>query len=522
LRAGSGTLGVIGLILLFFGFTAWWLTGQIGLFVGANLVFGFFSVASYLAAGRERLTSFLGERSTKYGANAILYSALFVGIVAMANFLAVRYSRRIDTSEANVFSLSPQSTAVVKDLDKPLEVMAFLEGGSNALVDDLLKSYAYESDKVSYQIVDPDKRPELAEKFAIQNYNTVRVAYGDQSTIVDEPSEEKITNAIIKVTQAKKKTVCIVEGHGEPDAEDVENARSYGQLRAALANENYDVQKMLLATQEKPPSECSVLVVPAGEKPWLEPEIALFEKFLEEGGRAIVLFSARRPTQLAPILAKYGVQVGEDVVVDQVIRLFQGPALGVEPIANSYDQQHPITAKFTQRTIFPLARSAEVAESAPEGVTATSIVKSAASGWAETDLKGVFDNGQAVFDEGKDRKGPVSIAVAATVPKKGTGEATEGEAAPAGGESRIVVFGSDEFANNKNLQSFYNRDLVLNAVGWVAGEENLVSIRPRGLRSSRVQLTGNEMTTIFYLSVLGLPELLLLIGVVVSLRRRGA
>ena len=173
-------------------------------------------------------------------------------------------------------------------------------------------------------------------------------------------------------------------------------------------------------------------------------------------------------------------------------------------------------------TIFPLARSVEPAATPPDGVITTPIVKTAPSAWAETDLTGVFEKGEAVFDEGKDRKGPVSIAVAATVQRKGAPQAAEGEAAPTAGESRIVVFGSDEFANNKNLQSFYNRDLVLNAVGWVAGEENLVSIRPRGMRSSRVQLTGNEMTTIFYLSVLGLPELLLLIGVVVSLRRRGA
>ncbi|MGH7804047.1 MAG: Gldg family protein, partial [Candidatus Binatia bacterium] len=330
---------------------------------------------------------------------------------------------------------------------------------------------------------------------------------------------EKITNAVIKVTSAKKKTVCLVEGHGEPDAENVEDARAYGQLNAALVNESYEIQRMLLATQEEPPTDCAVMIVPAGEKPWLEPELALFKAYLAGGGRAIVLFSARKPTQLTPILAEYGVQVGEDVVVDQVIRLFQGPALGVEPIANTYAPDHPITEKFNQRTIFPLTRSVEPAETAAEGVAATALVKSGQTAWAESDLKGVFEKGEAVDDEGKDRKGPITLAVAATIAAK-SADAKEGEAAPS--ESRLVVFGSDEFANNKNLQSFYNRDLILNAVGWAAGEENLVSIRPRGLRSSRVQLTAGEMTTIFYLSVLGLPELLLLIGVVVSLRRRGA
>src|SRR5690606_27168909 len=174
------------------------------------------------ASGRERVTTFLGERSTKYGANAVLYSVLFTGIIAMGNFLAVRYNWRWDTSEAKVFSLSPQSAEVVRDLEQELELLAFVEGGANPQLADLLQSYAYESDRVRFELIDPDRRPELAERYSIQNYNTVRVAYGDDSSLVTEPTEEKLTNAILKITQAEQKTVCFVEGHGEPDPDDVE------------------------------------------------------------------------------------------------------------------------------------------------------------------------------------------------------------------------------------------------------------------------------------------------------------
>lgn len=522
MRGSQGILGVLGLILLFFGGTALALTGEIGVFVGLNLVLGVFAVVSYLASGRERVTTFLGERSTKYGANAILYSVLFTGIVAMGNFLAVRYHWRWDASEAKVFSLSPQSTQVVRDLDKELELLAFVEGGKNDPLRDLLQSYAYESDKVSFQMIDPDRRPELAERYSIQNYNTVRVGYGEQSSLVTEPSEEKLTNAILKITQAEQKIVCFVEGHGEPDPDDVESPRGYGQLKDALANENYAVRKLLLATLQAPPKECSLLVVPAGEKPWLEPEIALLESYLDGGGRSLFLFSAKRPTQLAPVLAKRGIVVGEDIVVDQVVRLFQGPALGVDPIANTYGE-HPITEGFTQRTMFPVTRTVEPAETLPEGTTATAIVSTGATSWAEKDVSGVFEKGEAARDDEVDRKGPVSIAVAAMVAPSGAAEPEDEstEESTSDEPSRLVVFGSSEFADNQNLGNFYNRDLVLNAVGWTVGEEDLVTIRPRGMRVSRVQLTADEISTIFYLSVLGLPELLLLVGVAVSLRRRG-
>lgn len=514
MRGIRSSLGIFSLILLFFGGSAFLLTREISFFVVANVALGLFALISYLTSGRASLRAFLGERSTKYGANAALYSLLFVGVVVMGNFLSARHSTRIDTTEAKVFSLSPQSAKVARELPGEVEMIAFVEGGKDPVLDDLFKTYAHESPKIKVEMVDPDKSPDLAEKYKIGTYNTVRVAYGEQSTLVNKPDEEALTNAIVKVTQSTKKTLCVVEGHGEPDIEDVESPRGYGSLKTALESENYTVKKILLATQEKPPADCNLLIVPMPQKPYLPPEVELLKSTLQGGGRAMFLFAAQRGEDLVPLVAGYGIKIGDDVVVDQVVRLFQGPALGLDPIASSYGA-HPITEGFTQRTIFPLTRSVEPVADKKKGIEVTSIVNTSASSWAESDLDSVFQKGQVSLDPGRDRKGPVSIAVAAKVNLKETGADREGEL-------RLVVFGSDQFTNNKNINNFYNRDLMMNAVGWTVGEEKLISIRPRNLRASRVQLTEDEVQRIFYISVLVLPELLLLAGIAVWARRRNA
>lgn len=510
----SSSLGVFSLILLFFGGAAFLLTREVSFFVVLNLALGLFALISYLSSGRESLRAFLGERSTKYGANAALYSALIVGVVAMGNFLSARHSTRIDTTEAKVFSLSPQSAKIVRELPGEVEMIAFVEGGKDPVLEDLFKTYAHESSKIKFEMVDPDKSPDLAEKYKISTYNTVRVAYGEQSTLVNKPDEEALTNAVVKVTQSTKKTLCVVEGHGEPDIDDLESPRGYGALKTALESENYTVQKTLLATQEKPPADCNLLIAPAPQKPYLEPEVALVKSYLQGGGRAMFLFAAQHGPDLLPLVADYGIHVGEDVVVDQVVRLFQGPALGLDPIVNSYGV-HPITEGFAQRTIFPLTRSVEPATDKKKGIEVTTIAKTSASSWAESDLDSVFQKGQVSLDPSRDKKGPVSIAVAAKVNLKEAGSEPEGE-------SRLVAFGSDQFTNNKNINNFYNRDLMMNAVGWTVGEEKLISIRARNLRASRVQLTQDEVQRIFYLSVLVLPEVLLLAGIAVWARRRNA
>jgi gliding motility-associatede transport system auxiliary component len=510
MRRSQTSLGTIGLATLFFGGVAYAITQEVSFFVVANVLFGIFALVAYVASARDSFGAFLGERSTKFGANAALYSVLFIGILVMVNFLAARHFKRFDTTEAGVYSLSPLSAKYVKELNEDLDLQAFVEMGKDPGIEELFKSYAEESGHVKYQMVDPDKSPDLAQKYNITTYGTIRVAYGDQSTLVTKGNEESITNAIIKVTHSTKKTLCLVEGHGEPDAADMENPKGYGGFRTALESENYITKSVLLATQQKVPEDCNLLIVAAPQKPYLEPEIKLVKDYLASGGRAVFLLAARRGPELGPLLADYGIQVGNDVVVDQVLRLFQGPALGVEPIADKYGQ-HPITEGFTQRTIYPFTRSVDVAADKKAGIEAISIVKTSVSSWAESDLDALFNKGQATLDSKTDRKGPISIAVAATVTAK------QGDKDVA---SRLVVFGSDEFVDNKFLSNFYNRDLMLNAVNWAVGEDKQISIRARSVRASRVQLTSDQVTLIFYLSVLIAPELLLLLGISVWSRRR--
>jgi len=81
------------------------------------------------------------------------------------------------------------------------------------------------------------------------------------------------------------------------------------------------------------------------------------------------------------------------------------------------------------------------------------------------------------------------------------------------------VIGDADFASNQFFGQLFNRDLVLNMMGWLGGQDELISIRPRAISASRAQLTPDESRRIFYLSVLVLPELLLFIGLTVWWRR---
>ena len=515
MQRSNGLLGLIGIILLLFATVAAFLTRGRSpfdlLYIGTHGLIGLFALVAYLSAGLENLRRLVGERSTKYGVNTIVASLLFIVILAALNYILARNHHKFDLTEAHVFSLAPQSVSVVKGLDKDLDIEAFVEGGINPEVRDLLDSYSYQSSKVKFQMIDPDRQPELAERYKISAYNTIRIAYGDETTTVTQPTEENITNAIIKVTRTTRKTACVIEGHGEPDVDDQQDAKAFSGFKTGLENENYEVKKILLATIETVPADCSVVIVAGPVKPYTDHEMQALDAYLKKGGRAVFMIPPRSGEQFVPVLAQWGVKLGNDVVVDQVVRLFQGPALGLAPLANTYGA-HDITKDFKQRTIFPMTRSVQSDAAGKKGLQVTELVKTSASSWAETDLDGLFQRSEASLDAATDHKGPVTVAavVEAKLKDMGIGD----------GEARVAVFGSVEFADNRNIEgTYFNRDLLLNTVGWLVGQSDLVSIRTRGVRASRVQFTQDQGTIIFYISVLVIPELLLIAGLVVWWRR---
>ncbi|MGO9056664.1 MAG: GldG family protein [Candidatus Binataceae bacterium] len=523
MRKSSAVAGIIGLILLIFAIIDYFIASGFHLFVAINLVAGVFALVLWATtASRESIGATLGSRTTRYGANALIYSLAFIALLVAINYLANRHDRRFDTTEEKVFSLSSQSIAVVKNLNKPLKLYGFFQGGENQKAHDLFESYAYASPKVTYELVDPDKHPELAERFKVTTMGTTRVQYGGEDsndgTNVTELSEENLTNAIIKVAKGTKKIVDFLDGEGEGDPDDSKSQSGFGSVKEALEGEGYTVRKLFLASKPEVPSDTNLVVVAGPTRDVSSHVIDALGAYLKRGGHMMVTLrpnsSPGEPdpeAALIKMLGGWGVQVGDDVIVDQVVRLFAGPALGLNPVVSTYGA-HPITNGFTQRTVFPMTRSVEPESQLKAGLTVVGLAKTSDTSWAETDLVGIFQKQTAKFDD-KDRKGPVDVADAVDGDLKTLGFAQEGQA-------KMVVIGSTDFANNQYFNQFFNRDFTVNSVDWLAGEEKSISIRPRTLHASAFRLTVQQFNTVFALSVLLLPEMLLILGIAVWWERR--
>ncbi len=521
----ASLLGLLGLVLLAFGFVAAAIVEFPARdpFVLANVILGAGLLLLTLVFGFDNLRGLVGQRSTRYGASAAIYSALFVALLVGLSYLGIRHHHRWDLTESGAYTLSPQSKKVVEALKDKLVVTAFADGGVSPQLETLLDGYRYLSpDQVETRVVDPDKEPTLAEQMKITTVPSVHLQYGKESFVVTQPTEETVTNGIIRVTRSGKKVVYFTEGFGEPDVKNADDPKGFSEVKLALEQENYEVKSLLLPSVEQVPDDASAVVLAGPTRPLTEAAIAALDGYLKRGGHLLALVGAgpsgdKGSEKLTAFLGGWGVKVGNDIVIDREMRLFEGPRLGVVPLSRTYGT-HPVTQGFKDYTVFPQTRSVEPAAEGKKGLQATWLVKTSESSWAETDVDGVFAKGVATLDQ-TDRKGPVSIAVAVTANLKELG------ANPPQGvtDARLVVFGSALFADNQQIeQSRLNGDLFLNAVGWLVGQEDLISIRSQSVRASRADLTPAQAPQVFYLSVFIIPELLIALGIWVWWRRRAA
>ena len=465
----------------------------------------------------------------KYGINTSVAIALVIGTVILVEAISFVHHNQIDLTASKRYTLSDQSIKILKSLEKEITVIGFFnetQRGEQQAFQSLLDRYADQSSKFSYEFIDPDKSPGKSKKYQITNYGTTVLESDGKEVKIFDTREEKVTNAILKVTRKGKKIIYFSKGHGEKSIEDI-NEPGYSFAKKAIESSNYELKELVLPTAEIIPDDANLLVIAGPKKPLLNSEIETLKQYIDNGGKTFFMIDPGTASEVVSFLEKYGVSIKDNTVVDKISRVF-----GVDPsmpVVTQYGD-HPIVKDFSLATFFPLARSVNMTVNPVENIRVTSLVKSSPNSWAETDMDR-FKRGEAAFDEGKDIKGPVSIGIVASLNEKKE-EDTEDfkhafepqERKPKKGEEpkegRIVVIGDSDFASNSRINILGNSDFFLNIINWLLEEEDLISIRPKESAGQTFTLSKVQQKIIFWIPLVVMPGLSILCGIAVYKKRK--
>ncbi|MBX7143756.1 MAG: GldG family protein [Oligoflexia bacterium] len=531
--------GILGLVLFLFGiggglvlesFTQPLMLAH--LLAGTILLITWFFLVGVRTAGQAGAV--VRGRTVRYGTNAILYSVVFVGLLSVLNWWVNRHDKRWDLTESGVYSLSPQSVSVVQGLKRPLKIVGVgdTQAADDSQMKELFELYEYHNPKlVKAEVISPRTKPQLIDTYGIKPGNLVYIEYGDGEakgvSRLNEFSEEAITNGILKLTRGEAKKVYYVSGHDEPSItrDGVQGLKLFAE---GIADEHLKVESILLSKNSAVPDDAAAVILAAPKKALLPQERDMLKAYVEKGGRLLMFNDPRTTSDIKDLAAQFGIQVGDDVIIDQVQRLFDAPALGAQPVITSFDT-HPITRSFTPETvvIFNIASSVKATGQTDANTNYSDLAKTGPTAWGEKNLSLVFDSTEPTATLDKDDvAGPVSVAVAyeKRLSAKPEGEAEKDESRSSSDfdkVARVVVFGDSDFIQNQNLRVYNNRDFALNAVNWLVGEEGGLTIRAKSMRASVAPIPRDTFMMILASSFV-LPELLLVLGLFIWWKRRTA
>ncbi|WP_069789580.1 GldG family protein [Cyanobacterium sp. IPPAS B-1200] len=526
----SETASVLGFVLALVG----------GLALGGVLIFSLY-----------QNQGFWGMRSTEAGTNALISTGAVILILAVINYLGINYSWRVDLTENQLFTLSPQSRELVSNLDEPLKVYVF-DSPANPNDRTLLEDYQRNNSLFEYEFVNPQVRFSLAQEFGVQRQGDVYIEKGGQRQLVQTVSpnsrltEIALTNAIAIIQRTEQPMVYILQGHGEPTLEEGEN--SFSQAVASLTEKGYGVQGLNLTSTPLVPPNADVLMVSSGTRELLEGEVRAIERFVNNGGSLLVMYDAQSPSSLNRLFAQWGVVLHDGLIVDGS---GTGDVFGLGPSVTFVVDygNHPITRNFDNGiSIFPFARAILTTEE--ENITPTPLLLTNPQTWAENDLT----QDTIEFNPEEDLPGPLNVGVALLrenpeAPSQGDiqppdetiiEEKTPEEENPTPPEdlsqgdlpqpptinepnpvpiqennipelppeTRMVVMGNSTFATNGWFSQQLNSDVWFNSIAWLSGaDDSALSISPKLPSNRRLNIESFHVILTSWLALLIIPGL---------------
>lgn len=504
---------------------------------------------------------------------AWLRIALSATICVGVNVVAARHPLRSDLTQAREYRLAPELVDTLRSLPQAVQIIDLSAGRDVGERDELdvrwretlLRAEHTAKDRLSVLRVDLDRQREhvrlLAERYRVDRdelrqgvivvHSEAEHRAGDPRTLGDrglgrsaiirrdqladfersdaqsstaaagsEPilmryhGDGVLEQALRTVTSRRTPSVCFTRGHGESEHDSL-TASGGSELTTALLHENLTVralgspQELATLTAQDSSTTCDVVVVSGAERPFLPEEVTTLSAFLDHGGRLLVLTGALMDRELShfldtgleDLLLQRGIAVGQAVVLDPPQRLGDSLAFVVEQGYAAHAVTLPLLGR---RTLWPLARPVSAQQSRLPGWQAQVLIHTSEQGLAESNLARLrVARSQAV---------PTDVDAAKTALAAGMQPlAVVSEAQREGRAARVVVLGSSQIAWNDTLV-LYNRDLLVSSVKWLAD----APIRRAGAAKQpgqvRLVLTSAQQQRLFVFSVVGLPFLVLLLG----------
>jgi len=467
----------------------------------------------------QLLKDIVTSRKTILWLNDAFLVFLIVAIGILMAHIGFRRHYRFDFTRDRLFSISDATIKIMQNLKKDVKATVFYPTGSieSQMCEDLLKEYKLKTDCFQYKMVDPYRDQLTTKAMGVKTLGMVVQSENNRKDVTDyeifarpigrqdireQPKfqgEQALTSAILNVTSGSKRKIQFVVGHEEPSLSQHEND-GYAWANEYLVKENFDVSEVSLTGEIA--SE-TILAMVSPKKALHDGEIQNLKKYLAR--RNCGLFLTIDPdTQSQEFLSflsdAFGVIPNAEVLINPI------PYANDQTIVIPNYQMHPIIKDQMEKKVavlMQLCRGLSF-EQKPNWTTTPFLLTADnvyGKRWAD------IQQGNINFNPASDIRGPLNVGLAL----EGKGEASG---------TRIIILADSSFASNKLIRVQGNLDLLVNSFNWLAGQEQMISIRPKIIEFPQIVINDEIKYRVLVICVIVSPLLIIIIGGAVWLTRR--
>jgi hypothetical protein len=397
-----------------------------------------------------------------------LTAALAVSLVFPANYLANHYSVEWDTAYFRTTRPGEATRGIVARLAKKVDVYLFFPAGNDVLEE--IRPYFQEIEAASGGMLQVSVRDQalevgLAEELKLQDNGWV--VFKEEGEPVKfklrleldkakrdlKQLDSLVQKNLLNATRGQR-TAYLVVGHGEAThrAGDGGDWRKLAQVKKVLQNQSYRVDDLGLVQglAEQVPADADLVILPGPTEPLSPEEIGSLTRWLDAGGKLMVLVDARGDGAEG-VLAHLGLKGEPGPIADPKNRYpGQSPYLIV---TNRYGT-HAVVEKFNkaqQPVVLP--GPIGLSELPDVQTKRTPLLRSFGTAYADANLNG--------------RQDPEETAKVHNL-----AYAVEGGSAEK--PWRAVVIGNVGFASDAAVASGWlvGPQLLIDASRWLAGDED--------------------------------------------------
>ncbi len=477
----------------------------------------------------------------------VLGTLLFVLVLVITG----NYFHRFDITDNKLYSLSPVSRSIFKDIPQPIIIHYYVTDHLEKIMPDIkdvknmLQEFKeYSHGKIQLVITHPKEKTagivpltvkivKNNEESTLQVYSGVQIQFLDRSKVLPavfhaDNLEYQIVSTIRELVQNKRRVVGFLLGDRGKSID-----TDYSLLRDNLSND-FDI------TVFKPGytgiSAINVLVV-IGSKDLTLLDRERIDQFIQHGGNVLfavdgVHIDLEKNLKAQPLdndlllgyLEKFGVRIVPALVLDPFSRKFRVPkeiyggiawqTVGAYPEwirveKSSVSTSSPVTANFAG---LDLLWASPLLLSTSAGSTGEILVKSSTLAWEMKEDFRTNPYNAGAYGPGKGKPhGQFTLAAALSY-----------------GKARLIVVGDSDFLSNliQYSNSYYNLEFAHNCVDWLSQNDDFMGIRTRHERDVFLDsYTKERREWVYFISkVINLfiiPGLLLLAAVLQFYRESG-